>query len=47
MQHDTTLPNVIGPEEEAVHVLPDATHVYPLVAVPAAQAEEILNRLVF
>ncbi len=47
MQHDTTIPNVVEPVEEAVHVVPDAAHVYPLVVVPAAKAEKILNRLVF
>ncbi len=46
-QHDVTVPNVVEPVEEAVNVMPDATHEYELVAVPASQAEEILNRLVF
>ncbi len=41
VQHDTTVPDVVEPVLEAVHVVPDATHEYVLVAVPADQAEEV------
>ena len=40
-QHDTAVPDVVEPVLEAVHVEPDATHEYVLVAVPAAHTEEV------
>ena len=45
VQHDTTVPAVVEPVLEAVHVVPDATHEYVLIAVPNAQIEEIFNKL--
>ena len=45
VQHDTTVPAVVEPVLEAVHVVPDGTHEYALVAVPAAQTEEVLKIL--
>ncbi len=43
VQHDTAVPDVVVPEFEAVHVVPDGTHVYVLAAVPAVQTEEVLQ----
>ena len=45
VQHDTTVPEVVEPVEEAVHVVPDATHEYVLTAVPDAHIEDVLNKL--
>ncbi len=42
-QHDVTRPAVVEPVEEAVHVVPDGTHVYTLDAVPAAHVETVLK----
>jgi hypothetical protein len=39
VQHDSTIPAVVEPVEEAVHVVPDGTHEYVLTAMPAVQAE--------
>jgi hypothetical protein len=45
-QHDTTVPAAVEPVEEAVHVVPDAAHVYTLaVAVPDNQVETVLKKL--
>jgi len=40
-QHDTAVPDVVVPALEAVHVVPDATHEYVFVAVPADQTEVV------
>ncbi len=45
VQQDTAVPAVVEPVEEAEHVVPDAIHAYVLVAVPANQTEEVLNKL--
>ena len=44
-QHNVAVPAVDEPVLEAVHVVPDGTHVYVLVAVPADQAEEVFYKL--
>jgi hypothetical protein len=44
-QHDVALPAVVEPKLEAVHVVPDGTHEYELVAVPNVQTEEVLNKI--
>jgi hypothetical protein len=41
VQHDTAVPAVVEPVEEAVHVEVDAIHEYALVAAPADQTEEV------
>ena len=41
VQHDTTVPADVEPVLIAVHVLPDATHVYAFVAIPINQTEEV------
>jgi hypothetical protein len=45
LQHDTTVPDAVVPEKEAVHVMLDETHEYVFVTVPDAQIEEVLNKL--
>ena len=47
VQHDTTVPADVEPVLLAVHVLPDATHVYAFVAVPLTYPEEVFNYLLF
>ncbi len=46
VQHDTAAPDVDEPVLVAVHVEPDATHEYVLVAVPDSQTEEVFWFLV-
>ncbi len=43
VQHVVALPDVVEPVLEAVHAVPDGTHVYVLAAVPAVQTEEVLQ----
>jgi prephenate dehydrogenase len=43
VQHDEAVPAVDEPVLVAVHVEPDATHEYVLVAVPANHTEEVLQ----
>ncbi len=45
VQHDTTVPDIVEPVEEAVHVEPDGTHEYVLTAMPDVHNEEVLNKL--
>ncbi len=40
-QHDTTVPAVVEPVMVALHVVPDATHEYVVVAVPFVYDEEV------
>jgi hypothetical protein len=40
-QHDVAVPAVDEPVLVAVHVVPDGTHEYVLVAVPDNQTEEV------
>jgi hypothetical protein len=41
VQHDVAVPDADEPALEAVHVVPDGTHEYVLVAQPANQTEEV------
>ncbi len=41
VQHDVAVPDVGVPVLVAVHVVPDGTHEYVLVAAPDAQTEEV------
>jgi hypothetical protein len=42
VQHDIACPNVdTQPNLAAVHVVPDSTHEYVFVAVPADQTKEV------
>jgi hypothetical protein len=41
VQHDIAVPDVGVPVLAGVHVVPDATHEYVLVAVPDDQTEEV------
>jgi hypothetical protein len=45
VQHDVTAPAAVVPVEVAVHVVPDGTHEYALVADPDNQVETVLNKL--
>ncbi len=45
VQHDVAVPAVVAPVLEGVHVLPDATHEYVLVAMPFVYDEEVSNKL--
>ena len=45
MQHDTAVPDIGVPVLVAVHVVPDGTHVYLSVAMPAVHTEVVFNKL--
>jgi hypothetical protein len=45
VQHDTAVPDIGVPVLEAVHVVPNGTHVYVSVAMPAAHTEVVFNKL--